>query len=388
MAKTLTILSLISSEGNYGAENMLVALARNLSQLGCCCIVAVFFDSRFCRPAVAEQAQRQGLTVEIVPCNGKRDWNAVKYIRKLLVGYDVDILNPHGYKADLYAYAAAWPNRTPLVATIHNWPSKLLRMRAYATLDRLVLRRFDKAISVSDVGSDILRTSGVASSKVSTIFNGVNVARFDGATPTLRREVAPNGDSLVGFVGRLVPDKGGEVLLRAAQQVLAVHPKTTFVLVGEGPARKDWEELAIRLGVGKQVVFAGVRDDMPEVYASLDIVVLPSLIEAMPMCLLEAMAAGKPVIATRVGAVPKLILSEQTGLLLEPGDVNALVAAILRLLEDPQLASQLGDSGRTHALTHFSAEAMARSYIEQFEHVLACRRDPSPKHMALKVGPS
>jgi glycosyltransferase involved in cell wall biosynthesis len=115
---------------------------------------------------------------------------------------------------------------------------------------------------------------------------------------------------------------------------------------------------------------------------------LPSLIEAMPMCLLEAMAAGKPVIATRVGAVPKLILSEQTGLLLEPGDVNALVEAILRLLGDPQIASQLGESGRTHALKHFSAEAMARSYIEQFEQVLASRRDPSPKHMLLKVGPN
>ena len=246
-------------------------------------------------------------------------------IRKLLVKHNVDILHTHGYKSDLYAYAAAWPNRVALVATSHNWPSKLLTMRVYAALDRLALRRFDKVIVVSDVVADILRRWGVALDKVSTIFNGVDIESFNGVTPTLRNEITPEGHSLVGFVGRLVPEKGGELLLRAAQKVLAVRPKTTFVFVGEGPSRKEWETLATQLGIGHYVTFVGVRDDMPGVYASLDMVVLPSLIESMPMCLLEAMAAGKPVIATRVGAVPKLIIPEQTGLLLDPSDVNGLV---------------------------------------------------------------
>jgi glycosyltransferase involved in cell wall biosynthesis len=135
------------------------------------------------------------------------------------------------------------------------------------------------------------------------------------------------------------------------------------------------------------VVFAGVRDDMPGVYASLDMVVLPSLVESMPMCLLEAMAAGKPVIATRVGAVPKLITSEQNGLLLEPGKVDELVAAILRLLGDAELASTLGKNGRVRVAQHFSAEAMARVYIRQYEQVLASRCDGSHKQAAVGVGP-
>jgi glycosyltransferase involved in cell wall biosynthesis len=371
----LTILFLISSEGYYGAENMLVALARNLSQLGCRSIVAVFCDSRFRHTEAADHAHRQGLTVEILPCDGRWDWSTVVGIRNLLVKHNVDLLHPHGYKSDLYAYAAAWPNRVALLATSHNWPSKLLIMRAYAALDRLILRRFDKVIVVSPVVSDTLRRWGVRPHKISTIVNGVDIERFSAARPTLRNEIVPEGHSLVGFVGRLVPDKGGEFLLAAARHVLAVYPNTTFVFVGDGSSRKEWETRATQLGIGPHVVFAGARDDMPGVYASLDMVVLPSLIESMPMCLLEAMAAGKPVISTRAGAIPKLIISEQTGLLVDPADVNGLSAAISRLLADPEFAGRLGESGRSHVSQKFSAQAMARSYLAQYEQVLARRRN-------------
>jgi glycosyltransferase involved in cell wall biosynthesis len=380
----VTILFLISSEGYYGAENMVVVLARHLSQQGCHCVVCVLRNSRAPHTEVGEQAKRQGLAMEIVPCNGRWDWGAVTRIRKLLVKYNVDILHPHGYKADLYAYVANWPNRAGLVATSHNWSSKVMSMRAYAGLDRLLLRRFDKVIVVSDHVADILRRWGVVPAKICEIFNGVDIERFDGATPTLRNEIVPEGYSLVGFVGRLVSDKGGALLLHAAQQVLAVHSKIMFVLVGEGPSRKEWETVATRLGIDQHVVFAGARDDMPGVYASLDMVVLPSFFEAMPMCLLEALAAKKPTIATRVGAVPKLIRPQETGLLIEPGDVNGLASAILRLLMDPESASRLGENGRAHVAQHFSAEVMARRYIGQYEQVLASRGNGTHKPAALE----
>jgi len=370
MRDSPTILSLISSEGYYGAENMLVTLMEHLSGLGCRCIVAVLAGSRAPHIELREQALRRGLLVETVACDGRVDWRAVTQVRRLLVKHRVDILNPHGYKADVYAYAAAWPKRAVLVATVHNWPSRLWSMRAYATLDKLMLRGFDRVIGVSDFASDILRRSGIPAEKLTTIYNGVKLECFKEALPKLRSEIAGTDRTLVGFVGRLVPEKGGAVLLRAAQQVLALRPETMFVLVGEGPARTEWEGLAAQLGIARQVVFAGVRDDMPSVYASLDMVVLPSLLESMPMCLLEAMAAGKPVIATRVGAVPKLIIPQQTGLLLDSADANELASAILRLLADRQLSYQLGENGRRHVAKYFSAEAMALAYVEQYQRLL------------------
>ena len=367
----MTVLFLISSEGLYGMENMLLTLARNLSELGVKCVVGVLRDARFPHVEVGVQARKLGLAVEIIPCKGRWSWSAVRHIRNLVLKHNVDVMHPHGYKADIYAYAAAWPNRVALLATSHNWPSRLLSMRAYAAIDRLVLRRFDKVIVVSDVVAQILRRWGVSSKKLFMIFNGVDIERFRSTTPTLRNEVMNDGHFLVGFVGRLVSDKGGAFLLRAAPRVLSAFPTTTFVLVGEGPARSEWEALAVQLGIAKHVVFAGVRDDMPEVYASLDLVVLPSLIESMPMCLLEAMAAGRPVIATRVGAIPKFITSKHTGWLIEPGDVNGLAAAICHLLSNPELASQLGEKGREYISQHFSATSMAKNYMQAYGQVLA-----------------
>ncbi len=381
----MTILQLISSEGYYGAESMLVALARGLSDLGHRSIVGVFRDSRSPHTEVGDEAKRQGLAVEIVPCDGRWDWRAVGRIRALLEAYDVDILQPHGYKADLYGYAAARPNRAALVATSHNWPSRRVAMRVYAALDRLVLRRFDKVATPSPLVAQALRRSRVPSGKVATIRNGVDIARFRGAAPTLRSELPCGSNRLVGFVGRLVPSKGGALLLEAARSVLAAYPDTTFVLVGEGPARSDWVAMADRLGIRASVVFAGSRDDMPGVYASLDMVILPSLVESMPMCLLEALAAGTPVIATRVGAIPELIVPGVTGLLLEPGDAGALAAGILSLIRNPALARRLGREGQAHAVRNFSAEAVAESYIELYKQALADRAKRTRSERAWQV---
>ena len=381
----MTILLLISSEGHYGVENMLLTLALQLVQQGCHCVVGVFRNSRFPHLEIADQAKRKGLEVEIIPCNGRWDWKAVTEIRNLLKKHDVDVLHPHGYKADLYAFAAAAWSSVALLATSHNWPSRLWSMRVYAVLDRLVLRKFDKVIVVSDVVADILRRSGVASAKVARIPNGVDLDRFRSALPTLRLELGLADSPVVGFVGRLVSEKGGAMLIRAAEQVLTVWPKAMFVFVGEGPAYEEWKALATELGINKHVIFAGARDNMPEVYASFDMLVLPSQIEALPMCLLEAMAAGRPVIATRVGAIPRLVLDNRTGLLLEPEDVSALKTAILRLLNDRNLAGQLGENGRAHVAEHFSAQLMAKTYIGMYRNILARRPGRIRKETAFEV---
>jgi glycosyltransferase involved in cell wall biosynthesis len=366
----VTILQLISSEGYYGAESMLLALARTLPGLGCGSIVGVFRDARAHNGELEKRAAQMGLQVESVPCAGRWDWRTVGRVRRLVEAHGVDVLHTHGYKADIYGYAAAWPNRAALVATCHNWPSRLPSMRVYAGLDRLVLRQFDRVATASGPVAEVLSRWKVPSYKLKTIPNGVDMQPFREPAQSLRGEFGAGPERLVGFVGRLVPDKGGAVLLAAAQAVLAVYPNAKFVFAGEGPARAEWEALAVRLGIASKVVFAGRRDDMPAVYASLDMVVLPSFQEAMPMCLLEALAAAKPVVATAVGAVGKVVLPGVTGLLCEPGDAHALSMGILRLLRDPELGRTLGNHGRAHVARLFASEVVARSYIGLYQEAL------------------
>lgn len=367
---SVTILQLISSEGYYGAESMLLALARTLPGLGCRSLVGVFRDARSHAGELEKRAAQSGLQVEAVACSGRWDWKTVGRIRELVEAHGVDVLHSHGYKADVYGAVAAWPDRVALVATCHNWPSRLPSMRAYAAIDRLALRHFDRVATASGPVAEILRRWKVPARKLKTIPNGVDMEPFREAAPSLRGELDAGSDRLVGFVGRLVPGKGGAVLLAAAQAVLASFPGAKFVFVGEGPARGEWEALALKLGIASKVVFAGRRDDMPAIYASLDIAVLPSFQEAMPMCLLEALAAARPVVATAVGAVPKVIVPGVTGLLCEPGDARALSMALLRLLRDPELGRTMGNHGRAHVARHFAAEVVGRSYIGLYQEAL------------------
>jgi glycosyltransferase involved in cell wall biosynthesis len=370
----MTILFLISSQGYFGVENMLVTLAVALQNAGCRCIVGVFSDSRSSHIEVAEHARQRGLTTEIICCAGRLDLRAVTRIRTLAAVYSVDVIHTHGYKADVYARAATSTRQSVLVATCHNWPSSEWKMRIYAALDRLLLKGFDRIAVISDAVAETLQRSGVRPPRLQTIPNGVEIERFRNASPVLRKELEVGEAALVGFVGRLVPGKGGEILLHAAEQVLAVIPKTKFVFVGDGPSRRDWEVLAAQLRILNKVVFTGVREDMPSVYASLDLLVLPSVCEAMPMCVLEAMAAGRPVVATRVGAVPKMVAEEHTGFLVEAGEIDTLAKAILRALNDPARAREMGANGQARVSKHFSSDAMAAQYVALYRGVLDKRK--------------
>jgi glycosyltransferase involved in cell wall biosynthesis len=335
-------------------------------------VVAVFEDRRNPHVELAATAKGLGLETRRIPCAGRWDSQAVKAIRAVLDECGIDVLHAHGYKADLYGYAAARGGRVALVSTCHNWPDKRLLMRAYAALDRFVLRRFAAVTTPSARVARIVTASGVAREKVKVIVNGVNCAPFVNAEPPFGNESV-----LVGCVGRLVPAKGGHVLLQAARRVLLTHPRVQVVFVGSGPARTDLEKLAASLGISDRVMFAGERRDMPGVYGSLDVLVLPSFDEAMPMCLLEGLAAARPVVASEVGEIPDLIQHGVTGLLMEPGNVDDLAQALLRFLDYPGRAAEIGARGRRMVQDSFSSEGMAAQYESVYRGCVVERSLPA-----------
>jgi glycosyltransferase involved in cell wall biosynthesis len=284
-----------------------------------------------------------------------------------------DILHCHGYKADIYGFAAARGLGIALVSTCHSWPDRRIIMRAYAATDKFILRWFDQVTTPSSEVAAILHRAGVDPAKVTVVANGVDVERFQGAEPTLRPEIPGAPKYLIGSVARLVPVKGGAVLLQAAKKILSVYPETAFVFAGEGASRRDWQALAQQLGIGERVFFAGARSDMPGVYASLDALALPSFAEAMPMCLLEALSAGCPVVATDVGDVANVIRPGVTGLLIKPGDVSALTDAILQIISNPRSAAQRVAEGRALVASTYSAAVMVHNYSAIYERARSTR---------------
>ena len=364
------ILHLISSGGMYGAENVVLALAGDLQRMGHTARVGIFENYHQPQNDVVDQFENRGVKVVRIPCRGRIDRQAIRQIREIVRMDNIDLLHAHGYKGDIYGYFAGKRLNIPLVATCHLWTRQTAVIRLYEYLDTLFLRRYDAVIAVSDAIAKEAHEAGIAAEKITTIDNGIDLSPFASAKPALAEELRKGDRILVGTVGRLVEQKGMLYLLRAAHKVLQRFRNTLFVIVGDGPDRAELEGLSRELGIEMSVVFAGSRRDMPSVYASLDIFVLASLDEGMPMAVLEALASGCPTIATAVGAVPKLIVSGQNGLLVRPADTESLTEALCSLLSEPDLRRHMGANGKRVVDAQFASRAMSNKYLQVYDRAL------------------
>jgi glycosyltransferase involved in cell wall biosynthesis len=365
----MRVLQLLSSGGIYGAEKMVVSLAKGLDQMGCQCVLGVFDNMHVESSEVVSYMQQQNLPVVVIPCKGKIDGTTASAIHGCIDDYDINLIHSHGYKTDAYGYLAARNAGVPIVATSHLWTRRTTSLRLYAYIDQLILRRFNHVVAVSDEIATEIRAAGVSPDKVSVIDNGVDLEAFQNPSLKARAEFGESGMRIVGGVGRLVDQKGFDYLLRAVPRILERFPNTKFLIVGEGTERAKLEALASELNISRQVQFLGVRSDMPSIYASFDVFILPSVNEGMPIALIEAMASAKPVVATRVAAVPKIVVHGQTGLLIEPRNPEALSKAICMLLENSALCERLSKAALARIQQQFSSEVMAQRYLRLYHEL-------------------
>ena len=270
---------------------------------------------------------------------------------------------------------ATLPVRPRVVYTVHglscNRDSSRPVRRFFAGIERYIATRADRVISVSEED----RSFGVERhilppGRTSSIPNGIE-ANGAGPPAPLGRGKAPR----VVTVARLVRQKGIPILLAASQSVLRRRPGVEFTIFGDGPDRSALEARAARLGVASQVHFAGNVANVEQRLGPFDLFVLPSLWEGMPISLLEAMAAVRPVVATSVSGSAELVIDGETGKLVEPGDPEALADAILERLADPAAARAMAVRGRDRVRRNFSVSRMVESTAELYLGLLSRDRD-------------
>jgi glycosyltransferase involved in cell wall biosynthesis len=369
----LKVLQLISSGGYYGAENMLLNLVGEEEAAGSQNILGVFDNRHQPNTELYDRALEKGIKTELIPCQGKIDWRVVGEIRRLIRAHDIDIIHTHGYKANLYGYVAARRESKPVVATCHNWLTGGAMLAAYNFLDRIALKQFDAVSAVSQTIAEKLLSLGVRRQRITVIPNGIDVHASHAAPSCAPLAAEARKEQVIGIVARLDLQKGFECLLNAVAALRRSFPGLRLVIVGEGPDRAKIEQMVSRQNLAGVVTMAGRQSDMPAVYAGIDIFVLPSLNEGLPMTLLEAMAASKPIVATRVGAVPTVITDRETGLLIEPNDAAGLTNALAQLLTDPELCRRLALKARAQVEQHYTAAAMSRKYLAMYQDVLTRR---------------
>jgi len=371
----LKILQLISSYGFFGSENVVLEHAMELKKRGVENTIGVFENSHNPHTELYERACGARLKAVVFKCNGKVDIGAINAVRTYIRDEKVDILHSHGYKSNIYGFAAAKLTGRPIVSTCHNWIAADLKTRFYYKIDKRILPFFSKVVAVSDTIVKELGVIGVKPGKMELILNGIGTERFKGVDRSMREEFGIDEKTMVvGSVGRLSEEKGLGLLLDAAASVLVRFPDTVFLLVGDGPLRAALEEKAKALNIGDKIIFAGIRKDIPRVYSAFDIFVLPSLLEGLPMVLLEAMAAARPILTSAVGAIPKVIQDGRQGLLMPPGDADVIKEGLLRLLGDRSFSDKLGKCALKRLEDGFSSSYMSSKYIEVYEESLGLRK--------------
>ena len=367
----MRILHLLSSTGFHGAEHLAAELIRQLRERGVSSFVGAFRSNSRSNIEILGAVSDYATGTRVFECKGRIDLRTVSCLREFLKDNGIEIVHSHKYKTNLYSLAATYGLNCRLVATCHNWLTDSLALKAYAILDKIVLRRFDAAIGVSEEVTEELQ-AWLPKQVVHKIANGVDVERY---RPVLSRQDAKKALGIpdlqtIGFVGRLSPAKGVSVLLSALKRLHNQGIPFCALIVGEGEHRTELTQQVRAMGLHSKVQFLGERADTPLVYSALDVFVLPSFKEAFPMTILEAMASGVPVVATRVGDVNLMVEDKVTGRLVQPGDEVDLSAAIGYFLSDPDHATRIAEKARARVIDRYSSRAMAERYHAIYGAVL------------------
>ena len=235
----------------------------------------------------------------------------------------------------------------------------------------------DVFIAASDVIAGMLLQDGVTQDRIVTVHDGVNVSYID-KQPMVDAHATfwlPHGCAVVGNVAALVPHKGQRHFVAAARKVIRELPDTRFVIVGEGELREALEKQVKDLALERHVFLAGFRPDALGLMKSFDVFAMSSVTEGLGSAILEAMTSRRPVVATRAGGIPEVIVDGESGLLVPPHDDDALAAAILRVLRDRELAARLADGGRRRVEAEFSVERLVAGTLAVYEQF---GQKPSP----------
>jgi glycosyltransferase involved in cell wall biosynthesis len=306
---------------------------------------------------------------------------AVRELAGLLSREGAEVLFCHGYKANLVGRPAARRLGIPAVAVSRGWTGESWKVRAYEALDRAHLRWMDRVVCVSAAQAAKVYRAGVRPNRIRVIHNAVDPSRFADPDPRGREELedlfAERRSLIIGAAGRLSPEKGFDVLVAAAARVRRRHPDAGVVLFGEGRCRERLERRIAAEGLTNSVVLGGFRTDLDRLLPHFDLLVLPSYTEGLPNVVLEACAAGVPVVATAVGGTPEVLGAG--GVLVPPGDPVALAAGIEAALGRGAGLRDVGEQGRRHVAQHFSFAAQARRYLTLLGELLPRRVEPEGK---------
>ncbi len=369
----IRVLQLGSPTGLYGAERWILALIKYLNPSLIETWVGVIYDDPTLEAPLLKEAKGLGFETVRIEAYGKFNLQAVKKLRAFLKKKDIHILHTHAYKQDLIGWLATRGLETKIISTPHGWSKEPdLKLLIYEALNRLAFYGFDRVVPLSrEIFDGLCRLPGLRK-RLTLIENAVDLEEIKNVkeVPSEIQEIKKRGYFVIGYIGQLIHRKGLDILLKALAEK-RLQKKTYLFIVGDGPLKEKLQNEAQRLGLSKRVYFAGFRKDRLAFLKGFDIFVLPSRLEGIPRCLMEAMGMGKPVVASAIEGIKDLIPTDGKGGLLFPPENHQILAQKIEIIyKNPDLRRELGQQAAEIITKRFSAARMARDYEILYQEIL------------------
>lgn len=374
----MRVLHLLRATSVAGAERHVLALTGGLRARGIDARLALLMARNNPVADYRAELEQRGIPCHAFIMRGHADLTLPWRLRALIDGLRPQLVHTHLFHADLYGALAARRSRGPaLVSSRHN-DNAFRRRQPWRGINRRLWRRLDAGIAISQAVADFaVAVENAPRERLRVIHYGLTPACM---TPSERRRArhglraefgVDDCTPLIGMACRLVGQKGLSDALQAFARVRADFPQARLLIAGDGPLRAQLQREARQAGLGESARFLGWREDVPQLLAACDLFFMPSRWEGFGLVLLEAMAQQLPVVASRVSAIPEVVLDGETGLLAPAGDVAAFSAALLTLLQDPARARRMGHLGRRRLETHFSETRMVEETVALYRELTA-----------------
>lgn len=366
-----SVLHIVSSGGLYGAERVILNLSRELNSSAFKPILGVITHKREPLPKIATAAKNLGIQTIIIELISRFDFRSIFRLGKSLKKENISIVHSHGYKATVLSFLPCFLQNVPLIVTCHLWFSKGdLKLRIYTETEALLMKYLPAVIGVSeDICKDIIK-KGIKPNKVHVIHNGIDLHNYQKHSKEESSRLFQNlgiqdHDLVIGTIGRLSSQKAHCYLLKAMKKIVDNGGKNIkCVIAGDGKLKSILLKQCNNLNLQRTVFFLGYRKDIINIMERIDIFVLTSIDEGLPMVLLEAMALKKPIISTPVGAIKNVISHNTSGLLYNTGDIQMLSKNIIELTNNRAEMKRLGLNAFKKFNKEYSSRMMCEKYLK------------------------
>lgn len=322
----------------------------------------------------SSELKARGIPVYLNRLRRSFDLGWVKRTIRFIRDKDIKLLHSHEFTSNSYSLLAARIAGIPIICTAHGknyYPDRYYRRLAY----RLVARFSNKFVAVSeDLKSFLVEQVGINENKITVVHNGIDIEKFKSSTFT-RKEIRHGlglvqNDYVIIVVAALFEMKGHADLVKSLTKLDDIQQNLKVLFIGDGPYRKQLEELTTQLGLENTILFTGFRDDISGLLSASDLFVLPSYSEGLPISVLEAMSVGLPVVATDVGGMREIIKDGETGYLVPAKDVDELAVTIRRCIENKDITEAVSRAGRAYVRAEFSMESMLGNYRRIYHELI------------------